>query len=125
MQVAEGVHRITGGVVNFYLIEDGRKLTLIDAGTPGDWDLFVRTVGSLGRTLDDVETVLLTHAHSDHTGFAERVRSEASVSVRVHAGDVDLARTGTPRGKNEAGYGRYLVRWSRTGRSSRAFGEVC
>jgi hypothetical protein len=26
MQVADGVHRLTQGVVNFYLVEDGGKL---------------------------------------------------------------------------------------------------
>jgi len=110
MQVAEGVHRLSGGVTNFYVIEDGGRITLIDAGTPGDWDLFIRTLRTLRRTLDDVDTVLLTHAHSDHTGFAERARSEAGVTVRVHAEDEALARTGKPRGKNAAGYGRYLLR---------------
>jgi glyoxylase-like metal-dependent hydrolase (beta-lactamase superfamily II) len=110
MQVAEGVHRLSGGVTNFYVIEDGGRITLIDAGTPGDWDLFIRTLRTLRRTLDDVNTVLLTHAHSDHTGFAERARSEAGATVRVHAEDEALARTGKPRGKNAAGYGRYLLR---------------
>ena len=44
MQVKEGVHRLTQGVVNFYLIEAGGKLLLVDAGAPGDWDLLVRAV---------------------------------------------------------------------------------
>lgn len=36
LEVAEGVHRLTQGVANFYLVADGGKLTLIDAGAPGD-----------------------------------------------------------------------------------------
>lgn len=67
MQVADGIHRLSQGVVNFYLVEDAGKLTLIDAGAPGDWEAFARAVGSLGRALDDLEAVLLTHAHCDHT----------------------------------------------------------
>jgi glyoxylase-like metal-dependent hydrolase (beta-lactamase superfamily II) len=109
VQVAEGIHRLTGGVVNFYLIEDGGKLTLVDAGAPGDWDLLVRAVGSLGRSLADLEAVLLTHAHSDHTGFAERARTQAGTTVRIHEHDAEAARTGAS-GKNEAGLGRYLLR---------------
>ncbi|MGH3076330.1 MAG: MBL fold metallo-hydrolase, partial [Gaiellales bacterium] len=77
MQIAEGIHRLTQGVVNCYLIEDGGKLTLVDAGAPGDWGLLVATVSSLGRSLGDLDAVLLTHAHSDHTGFAERARMQA------------------------------------------------
>jgi glyoxylase-like metal-dependent hydrolase (beta-lactamase superfamily II) len=50
-------------VVNFNLIEEGGRLLLVDAGAPGDWDLLVRAVADLGRGLDDLEAVLLTHGH--------------------------------------------------------------
>ena len=109
MQVADGIHRLTQGVVNFYLVEDGGRLTLVDAGAPGDWDTFAGAVGSLGRSLDDLETVLLTHAHSDHTGFAERARTDAHAVVRIHREDEAMARTGKGP-KNESGVGRYLLR---------------
>jgi glyoxylase-like metal-dependent hydrolase (beta-lactamase superfamily II) len=109
MQVADGIHRLTQGVVNFYLVEDGGKLTLVDAGAPGDWRTFVQAVGSLGRALDDLDTVLLTHAHSDHTGFAERARTDAAAAIWIHRADAEAARSGTPP-KNEAGVGRYLLR---------------
>jgi hypothetical protein len=33
-QVTEGVHRLTQGVVNFYLVEEGGRLLLVDAGAP-------------------------------------------------------------------------------------------
>jgi glyoxylase-like metal-dependent hydrolase (beta-lactamase superfamily II) len=109
MQVAEGIHRLTQGVVSCYLIEDGSKLTLIDAGTPGDWGVFLRAVSAMGLTLEDLDAVLLTHAHSDHTGFAERARVEANAVVHIHDEDAEGARTGrTP--KNESGIGRYLLR---------------
>ena len=110
MLVAEGIHRLTNGVVNFYVVEDGGRLTIVDAGSPGDWGLLARHLASIGRSLDHLDTVVLTHAHSDHTGFAERARSEAGATVRIHAGDVDRATEGTTP-KNEAGYGRYLLRW--------------
>ena len=41
----------------------------------------------MGRTLDDVRALVLTHAHSDHVGFAERIRRERGVPIRVHADD--------------------------------------
>jgi glyoxylase-like metal-dependent hydrolase (beta-lactamase superfamily II) len=109
VQVADGIHLLTQGVVNFYLVSDGGKLTLIDAGAPGDWDVFARAVASLGRTLEDLDTVLLTHAHSDHTGFAERARTEAHAAVRIHRDDEALARGGEAP-KNQAGTTKYLLR---------------
>jgi glyoxylase-like metal-dependent hydrolase (beta-lactamase superfamily II) len=94
LEVAPGVHRLTGGIVNFYLIDDGGRLVLVDAGTPRDWNLLVRTLTGLGRRLDDLDAVLITHAHSDHTGFAERARTGANAVVRIHEADVDQARGG-------------------------------
>jgi glyoxylase-like metal-dependent hydrolase (beta-lactamase superfamily II) len=34
-----------------------------------------------------LEAVLLTHAHSDHTGFAERARAESGARVWTHRAD--------------------------------------
>jgi hypothetical protein len=34
VQVADGIHRLTPAVCNFYLIEDGGTLALVDAGAP-------------------------------------------------------------------------------------------
>jgi glyoxylase-like metal-dependent hydrolase (beta-lactamase superfamily II) len=81
VQVADGVHRLTPGVCNFYLIENGGKLVLVDASAPRDWDLLVRILATMGRWLEDLDAVLITHAHSDHTGFAERARTTAEVPV--------------------------------------------
>ena len=35
-EVAEGIHRLTSGVSNFYLIKESGKLVLVDAGAPRD-----------------------------------------------------------------------------------------
>lgn len=95
--------------MNFYLIEEGGRLVLVDAGAPGDWKLLVRTVSSLGRELADLEAVLLTHAHSDHMGFAERARTTVPAPVWIHQADADVARGGKP-GKNDGRATAYLLR---------------
>jgi glyoxylase-like metal-dependent hydrolase (beta-lactamase superfamily II) len=109
VEVAQGVHRLTQGVVNFYLIEDGGKLLLVDAGAPGDWDLLVRSVSALGRGLGDLEAVLLTHAHADHIGCAERARTAAAATVWVHLADAAVAKGAKP-GKNDGRASSYLLR---------------
>jgi glyoxylase-like metal-dependent hydrolase (beta-lactamase superfamily II) len=109
VQVADGVHRLTPGVCNFYLIEDGGKLVLVDAGAPRDWDLLVRTLTALGRRLDDLEAVLVTHAHSDHTGFAERARTTTNAPVWIHQADAAVAKGAKPA-KNDGKASSYLLR---------------
>ena len=96
MQVSEGIHRLTQGVANFYLIGESGKYTVVDAGTPGDWAYFARSLAGLGAKLADVDAVLLTHAHPDHTGFAERARTEAGAQVWIHRADEQAARHRLP-----------------------------
>jgi glyoxylase-like metal-dependent hydrolase (beta-lactamase superfamily II) len=79
MLVADRIHRLTNGVVNFYVVEDGGRLTIVGAGAPGDWGLLERGLISIGRSFDALDSVVLTHAHSDHTGFVERARSQAAI----------------------------------------------
>jgi glyoxylase-like metal-dependent hydrolase (beta-lactamase superfamily II) len=109
VEVAQGVHRLTQGVVNFYLVEDGGRLTLVDAGAPRDWDLLVRALAALGRGLDDLEAVLLTHAHTDHTGFAERARTTTGAPVWIHRADAAVAKGAKPA-RNDGSTTSYLLR---------------
>lgn len=99
-RIADGVHRLGSSLINFYLVEDGDRLTVIDAGLPGYRKRLDAALAGLGRSLFDVEAILLTHAHADHVGFADGVRKEAGAAVHVHEADEHMARTGkTPRGE--------------------------
>ncbi len=90
--VAEGVHRVEDAYTNWYLVEDEGRLTIVDAGVPTSWDSLLAALRDLGRSTDDVAAVVLTHAHFDHVGFAERARSELGVPVHVHENDAPLTK---------------------------------
>jgi glyoxylase-like metal-dependent hydrolase (beta-lactamase superfamily II) len=90
--VADGVHRIEDAYTNWYLVEDGDRLTVVDAGLPTSWASFTSALAQLGRSTGDVDAVVLTHAHFDHLGFAERARVELGVPVYVHENDVPLTK---------------------------------
>src|SRR3954466_1656119 len=87
--VAEGVHRIEDAFTNWYLIEDDDGITVVDCGVPDSWESLLEAVGD---RLGAVRAVVLTHAHFDHVGFAERARRELGVPVYVHDNDVPLTR---------------------------------
>lgn len=93
-EAAPGVHRIEDSYVNWYLVEgdDGRSLTIVDAGVPTSWGSLLEAVRSLGRTVSDVAGLVLTHAHFDHVGFAERARRELGISVYAHASEEPVTR---------------------------------
>ena len=96
MQLAPSLHRLGDPMVGVYLIEEAGSVTVVDAGVPGYWDELPRELAAMGRTLDDIRAVVLTHGHSDHIGFAERLRSERGVPVSVHELDAALARGEVP-----------------------------
>jgi glyoxylase-like metal-dependent hydrolase (beta-lactamase superfamily II) len=106
--VVPGVHRIEDAYTNWYLIEDGGRLTIVDTGVPTSWESFEDALSKLGRLPSDVAAVVLTHAHFDHVGFAEKARSRLGVPVWVHDADVPLTRH--PMGyQHERPRRRYLV----------------
>ena len=51
-QVASAVHRVTGGVTNFCLVEEGDSSRLVDAGTRGTGDLLQRALSAQGGVLE-------------------------------------------------------------------------
>jgi glyoxylase-like metal-dependent hydrolase (beta-lactamase superfamily II) len=92
MKLAPSLHRIGSDLVNSYLVEDASGITIIDAGLPGHWAELVAEVAVMGRALDDIRGVVLTHGDTDHIGFAERLRRERGVPIHVHELDATRAR---------------------------------
>ena len=78
--------------MNWYIVEDGDALTIVDAGTPAGWGLLKDALVTLGRRLSNIEALVLTHAHYDHVGFADRLRRTLGVPVWLHERDVGLSK---------------------------------
>ncbi len=97
MEIAPRIRRIGGdSIINSYLIEDGSEITIVDAGLSGLWNGLPAELAAMGRNLEDVRSIVLTHGHSDHIGFAERGRRERGWPVWVHELDAALARGEVP-----------------------------
>ena len=111
-EVAPGVHRLGNEMVNFYLVEADGGLTLVDAGLPGFYGQLEALLRSRGKAVADIDVLLLTHAHGDHVGIAERVRQQG-VPVRIHERDAEQARTAKnhPREGGMLPYFRHGQTW--------------
>jgi glyoxylase-like metal-dependent hydrolase (beta-lactamase superfamily II) len=91
MEIARGLRRVGRDVVNSYLVVDGNDVTIIDAGVPGYWRLLQAELASIGKSLDNVRALVLTHGDTDHIGFAGRLYREKRIAAYIHEADVDRA----------------------------------
>jgi len=94
MEILPGIHHFNTDPFNWYVLEERGRLTVVDAGFPGHYPVFLAGLRSLGRDLKDVEAIIITHAHADHMGFAELLRRSTNAPVFVHQDD--LAAAGRP-----------------------------
>ena len=77
------------GANSAYLV-DGR--VVVDPGPPAEsaWDDLRAGLERAGASIDDVETVLVTHWHVDHAGLAPRLAEAADATLAMGAGDAPL-----------------------------------
>ena len=102
MKLGPNLHRIGNDIVAAYLVVTDDGITVVDAGLAGHWRDLERELAALGRTLEDIRGVVLTHGDTDHIGFAERLRLQTGVPVYIHAADAARAQ-GTQRYKPAPG----------------------
>lgn len=93
-RVADRVYRLGSRWVNWYAVEHDGKLTLVDAAYAAYFDELARGLATLGRSVADVEAVLITHAHADHLGCAARLQRESRARVLAHPAEAEAIRTG-------------------------------
>ncbi len=94
--VARGVHQLPVGS-HAYLVDGDDGVTLVDTGLPGRFDVIADTLAHIGRTPRDVTAVLITHAHSDHTGNAAAVKAAGAGPVSMSARDARVAQGESPQ----------------------------
>jgi glyoxylase-like metal-dependent hydrolase (beta-lactamase superfamily II) len=92
--IADGIYRLGTRWVGWYLIAGPESVTVVDCGFPGYHDQLREALEELGRPLESVAAVVLTHYHSDHVGSAERVRTKTGATVYAPAGDAEGLRSG-------------------------------
>ncbi|WP_205707887.1 MBL fold metallo-hydrolase [Kineococcus vitellinus] len=91
--MATGVFSVSTPLVNWHLLREGRDLTLVDGGYPGDAADVLASVERIGHRHGDVRAVLVTHAHVDHVGGLHLLLQRApGAQVLLDAVEVAHAR---------------------------------
>lgn len=72
----------------------GEGVVIVDTGYPGDDVAVLKGLADAGIPEDKVTAIVITHAHSDHTGGAAALAARLQVPVLMGAGDVPDAAAG-------------------------------
>ena len=88
MEILPGVHQVPGlRWSNAYLLVEADRLTLVDSGAPGAGKKIFSYIEAIGRSPQELEQIILTHSHPDHTGPLREVSRVTGATIAVHQGD--------------------------------------
>jgi glyoxylase-like metal-dependent hydrolase (beta-lactamase superfamily II) len=86
MEIEPTVHAVKLlGATGFLIAEE--RLTLIDAGLVGSRIALERYLRRIGRSIDELDRIVCTHAHPDHIGGVRELAGD-SVEVLIHPDDL-------------------------------------
>jgi glyoxylase-like metal-dependent hydrolase (beta-lactamase superfamily II) len=102
VEIVKGVHRIgpdrngyrKGAYSQAYLFDDGASLTLVDTGYDGDAHEILAYLWKLGRTPEELDDIVLTHAHRSHLGGLATLKRLSGARVHAHAWESDIINGG-------------------------------
>ena len=83
--------RLPMGMVNCYLLRLGDKSVLVDCANPNSQDKLLALLSRHNLTPDDLDMVLLTHNHPDHSGTALWFREHYGLPIAMHPLDTTVA----------------------------------
>jgi len=91
-----------------YLLRIGDKVALIDAGSGRDHPQLIKNIAECLESNAQLEYLLLTHCHFDHTGGAQAVRDEYGCRIVAHELDAIYLESGDNRVTGAAWHGACL-----------------
>jgi len=81
------------GICNCYIVKDEETI-VIDAGMPGNCDLFSKGLQKIGVTPTDIKAIIVTHCHWDHIGCANKIKELTGAKVIVNKNEKDILEQG-------------------------------
>ena len=85
-RVTDGVYQVKKGF-RAYVVDGDEGLTLIDTGLPKRAGVLISGIESIGRSVADVRSIVLTHSHADHAGNAAELKREANAELYCSPAD--------------------------------------
>jgi glyoxylase-like metal-dependent hydrolase (beta-lactamase superfamily II) len=114
-QLTPHIHGVltAGGYLNGYLVENNGTFTLVDAGQSDSFVAAVEGVlNHLGKSIQDIKRIFITHAHSDHIGALAKIQTLSNATTYAHRIEAKIIRgeaSPTYANENELGFFSRLI----------------
>ena len=95
LEIVPSVYQINTRATNVILIAE-EELTIIDTGLRGSSARIIDFIRSLGRSVEEISLIILTHNHFDHAGGLVELRKLTKAKVAAHKADIDDAEGQIP-----------------------------
>lgn len=79
---------------NLYLIDGGKELALIDAGSGIQFEFLLESLWNHGFDPKDISLLIITHAHWDHARGAKKMKDLSNCKIAAHELAVDNIEKG-------------------------------
>ena len=115
MHITGEIHQVGGGQLTapedaaIYLINFNGHAALVDAGCGRALPRLMDNIRACGVDPDQIDYLLLTHCHFDHTGGAQALREQLRCRIVAHALEAPFLEQGDNRVTAAAWYGATLA----------------
>ncbi len=94
-KVTDGLYQVGKGYQAF-IIDGDEGVTLVDTGMPKKTEYITDGLAAIGRRLEDVRHIVITHAHIDHIGGLSVVKSGSEAEVLCSREDAPVVQGEAP-----------------------------
>jgi len=87
LEIIPNVYQLSIRAVNVFLVVE-KELTLIDVGLYGSSAQIVDFINQLGRSVEEIGLIIITHNHFDHMGGLAELRELTRAKVAAHGAGI-------------------------------------
>lgn len=95
-EVLPGLFQVRTRGSRAYLAVDGNDITLIDTGSPGSGPRILHAVEEIGRSPNDIKSIVITHYHLDHVGGLAELQGWIPARTGVHLAEASHVESDQP-----------------------------
>ena len=107
MKITDNIHIIPNVQANSYLIVEPDGLTIIDTGMPFSEKQTLKYIASLGRSVEEIRHILITHADLDHYGCLSALKETSGARTYASLPEAEAMARGVSSRPVNSSVGRF------------------